>query len=140
MRVNTLIVNPIIRKVLSVRNSTNKPNKIRRYMTINYKITQKDIFFYCIHFLFLIRLILLILCGCSLVVKLQPSKLMMRVRFPSPAQLILITTQYFVSKRERSIAFFIFIYNNIGYIIYGILTIILHLKGGEIHGLYTIKK
>ena len=26
-------------------------------------------------------------CGCSLVVKLQPSKLAMRVRFPSPAPL-----------------------------------------------------
>ncbi len=35
----------------------------------------------------------LFLCGCSLVVKLQPSKLMLWVRFPSPA---LIAFEYLI--------------------------------------------
>jgi hypothetical protein len=46
-------------------------------------------FFYCIIIIFLLRLLLLRQRGCSLVVKPQPSKLMMRVRFPSPAPYIL---------------------------------------------------
>ncbi len=45
-------------------------------------------------------------CGCSLMVKPQPSKLMSWVRFPSPAPYIISSTQCFVS-RKRSIAFFI---------------------------------
>ena len=45
-------------------------------------------FFYCIRVIFLLRLILLMQRGCSLVVKPQPSKLMMRVRFSSPAPYI----------------------------------------------------
>jgi hypothetical protein len=42
-----------------------------------------------------------ILCGCSLVVKPQPSKLMMRVRFPSPAPYILVP----VAQQDRATAF-----------------------------------
>ena len=39
----------------------------------------------CRHVETIIELLDLLYCGCSLVVKPQPSKLMMRVRFPSPA-------------------------------------------------------
>ena len=53
-------------------------------------------------------LFLVIICGCSLVVKPQPSKLMSWVRFPSPAPYILFITQCFVSQIKRSIAFFMY--------------------------------
>ncbi len=43
-------------------------------------------------------------CGCSLVVKLQPSKLLSWVRFPSPAPYI--PTQGLVSKKNEALRFF----------------------------------
>jgi hypothetical protein len=48
------------------------------------------------------------ICGCSLVVKPQPSKLMSWVRFPSPApsQIIVMgATQCFVSKKNEALRF-----------------------------------